>query len=109
MSAHTNLVTIDVRDLVGKDVSGTLANVRTPKGVYADDNTPAWDRPLIRKLKTVTRKQETRNGVKQSWVYWDWEPEHHDPALCNYGGRDCGYSGHLDEGEPILIQIEAKP
>ena len=75
--AGPNMITINVKDLEGKDVCGLLAQVVAP--VYLNST-----KPRLRTLKRIYRKVE--KGV--SWLYLSWEPKNTESY--HY---DCGYSG----------------
>lgn len=83
----TTRVLAPILDLVGTDVSGIRAQVRTRY------DWPDWE-PKWRTLKSVELKM-----VKgEQWVYVRWQKD---------GANDCGYSGrHLSVAEDWVIEVE---
>ncbi len=70
---------VKVKDLVGKDLTGVVANINPPehrKLVHEKDS-----------IRTLTRA-EYRNEKGQVWLYLSWIKE---PCVSNW--TDCGYSG----------------
>lgn len=81
---------VTVASLVGKDLSGVVANVTAPEHRYQySDNIG-----LVRRLVRAEWKKE--RGYRWLMLYWDREPIHTSDKI------DCGYSGLRDDSEDIL-------
>jgi hypothetical protein len=92
---------VPVLDLVGHDVAGRRAQVRTGQLAGAE---PWW-----RTLRSVELRRERVGASPERvpWVYWTWEPE---PNTIPGMARDCGYSGTTVErarADRVCIELEA--
>ena len=78
--------TVAVKDLVGHDVAGRMANVTRP--IYRDQyaNDPKNSGGRIRELTCVEVKRE--KGKR--WLYLRWKRDTTDMS-------DCGYSGWRED------------
>ncbi len=93
----TNMKLVKVLDLVGTDIAGLRADIRTrlADGSLMYGEQPEQREPIMVTMKCAEIKRQIRRGETYHALYWRWD------------GYSCGYSGvPVDRAEQYHFMME---
>lgn len=85
----TNLINCDLVSLVGKNVKGIVAQVRSPRYINAD---------MPAQYRTLTHLRQYKERGK-NWIELYWKKEN---------GDSCNFTGCTEESNSVMIQLTSE-